>query len=328
MKTKENYLNKGFSLMEMAVIVIVVGVLFMSSASVLKGRNTSLKINTTEKHLQEAYNSLLGFAKTKYILPNNNVGGQDNFTSIFFKTDGQGNEFAYYPASSITNINGGNNICNVNNTNLKLEIANPGSTETLNNMAFVIASTGPDLESKITYQNVGGVPIVRIGRTDITKFDDTYRYVTLTELKGLLQCTQPNYKLKIMNNSLGQMNLNRNSKNIIYSNRNDTRWCMESSGIYGSVEYEKLHRNMDVKRLNPDFTSNSAITIRGAGQCSTLSNFQEAYALEIIKDQDTGNTPTAGTYKFKLFAMDPSYNGTPQQAYKTDTKIFAVTFVN
>jgi type II secretory pathway pseudopilin PulG len=137
----------GFTLIEIAMILVIVGLLVGMGAGMLGPLVKRNKLTDTRKTVREVYNSIVGYAMSNKTLPS-------ALTALGVSTeDSYSNSILYYPAAGIT----GPNICTTQGTYLTV---NDNGTA-MNNVAFVVFSQGPNVcnqtgtASPFTIQDTG-----------------------------------------------------------------------------------------------------------------------------------------------------------------------------
>jgi type II secretory pathway pseudopilin PulG len=123
--------RQGFTLIEIAMILVIVGLLVGMGASMLGPMVKRNKLNDTRKAVRKVYNSILGFAEANKTLP-------AALTALGVKTeDSYSKAILYYPAAGIT----GANICTTQGT--YLNVNDKGTVRS--SVAFVVFSQGPNV---------------------------------------------------------------------------------------------------------------------------------------------------------------------------------------
>lgn len=95
---------RGFTLIEMAVVLVVVSLVLGSLLVPLAGQVEQRKIERTEQTLEEARDALLAFAATRGRLPcpAGTAGGREAFTPLGSPTDGNcANFWGFLPAATL-----------------------------------------------------------------------------------------------------------------------------------------------------------------------------------------------------------------------------------
>jgi len=234
--------NKGFTLVELAVILVIIGMLITMGASMVGPLMKTAKYNETKETLNGALASVSGFGTI-----NNRVPTATEFPSaVRMPKDSWGSSLVYIPdASLITTTAGG--ICGRKSTALSVVICPDGAcaapTATVTDVAFVALSAG---ENK-NRQTANAAGVVKVYATDIPavddyatdmnrpeQFDDVVKWLTLNELRINSGCVGA--QLKILNNEMPYGTIATAYSAIAYAAGGapyaaggNYRWCVQSS---------------------------------------------------------------------------------------------------
>ena len=216
---KRNREDSGFTLVEMAVVVIIVGIVVASIVPRMFTKIQKDKIKEGKQIVRAARDEILGLAimnatdvdaQMRY-LPLNSTNAAGEYTApedVGHRLDPWGNELLYYVAYNATNAtlaNENSTICNFSNaTN-----ATTMGVVTLNgkhqpNVAFIVVSKGPNFHEDLTFNGTNGtITINAVGNTGYSQyvtyngsvpvnatleFDDIVEFVTLDYLKEKMGC--------------------------------------------------------------------------------------------------------------------------------------------
>ncbi len=196
-------IKSGFTLVEMAVIIVIVGLVVMTILPTMFGTIKKEKIKEARKIVETAREEIMGLTMMNstdhplYYLPSNST---DNKTgepsvpeSLAHSKDPWGNPLLYYVACNATGESLGNNtsgnwtsICEFTNSTLNV-VDYVGHNAT--GIAFIVVSRGPNQRLDIEF-NGSGVNnytdyITNHNETNATfYFDDIAKFVTLDYLKN------------------------------------------------------------------------------------------------------------------------------------------------
>jgi len=191
---KSIHSNKGLTLIEIAIVLIVLGILIGLGASLIGPLTKRIKLNETRDTVRQAKEAILGFAVKNGYLP------ADLDSAGSRKLDAWGRELKYYTASEL----GSGDICGKNITSMQVyECVNTDCSVYLvkSNIAFVVYSTGDDANGECTgssspfYVREQGMPYITpcIYNPASPQFyyDDVVGYASLDEMRSLRGCPQP-----------------------------------------------------------------------------------------------------------------------------------------
>ena len=293
--------RKAFTLVELAIVLMVVGLLVGGSFKVIKLMRERNKVTEAKDAVKAAKDATIGFAMEWVDLPT-----PTEFTNDLSPSKGvsEGDIF-YFTDPQLAN---GADVCSFPSTNLNVTIFNSGIlTRTVNNVAFVIAarSANNNMQTAVA----GNSPyIIRIDDPSATvdrnnsdflrasdEYDDIVKWVTLPELHNLVNCLD--HKLVITNDNALPRDINHTAyvgANIFADGgfpfadsdgdgKDDYEWCMEStSGAWPN-----------------SYTCGSA-TFTSQTDCTlSSSTYNQCTSPTIV-----GTTGPAGTYNFNMYLRD------------------------
>ncbi|MDW7972092.1 MAG: putative Ig domain-containing protein [Thermodesulfovibrio sp.] len=186
--------NQGFTLVELAIVLIVIGLLVGVGASLIGPLTKRAKLTETRETVKQAKEAVLGFAvKNGYLPADLDVAGAR-------KLDAWGRSLQYFKAPEISS----GDICGKNTTSIQIyECTNTNCSVylTKSNIAFIIYSAGEDGDSSCTgvsspfYVREQGMPYNTPCTYTSTNpkyyYDDVIAYVSLDEIRSLRGCPQP-----------------------------------------------------------------------------------------------------------------------------------------
>ncbi len=296
---KKTLKQKGFTLIELAIVLVIIGLLLGMGAKLVGILTKRAKYNDAKEIVNSAVESIINFAILNKRLPT-----LTEFKNVVPRPqDSWNKDLIYFVDATLTNTP---NLCGIRRTNLIIFLCHDSSCanrETISNVAFMVASGGLNFNvqtGNVTtgcpagYQCIGvydyGIEKVDNYPSDINrpeKYDDITKWVTLNELLTKMECSEgEGGRLTILNQMLpfGYVGVNYNvtifaSGGIPYEN-NEYEWCVEGNLPPG------LTLSPDVKRDN----------------CMDSLGFWEK-----AKNLDLSGVPTqSGTYQIKVFVKDNS----------------------
>lgn len=205
--------TSGFTLVEMAIVMVVVGLLLGTGMSLIGPLTDRAKTSEGREALNVATTSIAAFAAT-----NNRIPAATEFAGVAHKaTDPWQGAYQYIAASPLTS--GAPPLCGYRSTQLTVNVCNDAacsSPTVVSNVAFVIVSRGANRNNQTAgSQIVTTVTTVRVypagigidgysgggdPSTPTDEYDDIVSWVTLDELRAKAGCQGP--PLKLLNNDL------------------------------------------------------------------------------------------------------------------------------
>lgn len=186
----------GFTLVEIAVVIVIMGLM---AALILPGVFRTIERNKLERGrnaVTALKNEIIG-----YVVANNGeLPRPGNYDALAGRIDQWGNPIRYWFAQR-TGTTNPINVCNRSTTDLSVTAGDP-----VDNIAFVLASLGQNMNLETICDNGGAtcdpagaatsVTVFQTGQTDAVNFpgyeyDDIVEYVSLRELKNRA-CSQSN----------------------------------------------------------------------------------------------------------------------------------------
>jgi prepilin-type N-terminal cleavage/methylation domain-containing protein len=201
-----NQPNKGFTLVELAVSLVVIGLLVGLGTAMVGPLMTAIKVRESKENLGAAVESVNSWASGNNRLPQWDDGTvdatNDEFVEVTRSTaDAWGRPFIYLFDANLFNASPTKDtICGRRTAAITLTDSNTGAT--IQNVAYVILSQGDDAvtDSKIGVTAVTSQAITAATTVSANTTDDLVRWVTLDELRTKVGCQGA--QLRIVNNEL------------------------------------------------------------------------------------------------------------------------------
>ncbi len=178
---------KGFTLIELAMVLVVIGLLLGLGAGLLGPLTKRGKLIESREAVKAAKEAVQGYAvKNGYLPANLEAAGAK-------RLDAWGRDISFYRASEISS----GNACGVNSTAIQVYECTSNDCSTYNiksNIAFIVYSMGDDGNGSNTgtsspfYIRIQGSPYTDAGRD--YQYDDIAAYVSLDEIRSLRGCPQ------------------------------------------------------------------------------------------------------------------------------------------
>ncbi len=170
----------GFSLMEVALALAVMGLIGAITFPLLSHILTQQKVNRTESRLEMARGEVLGYAMGTLMLPG-------SIADIGHQTDAWRTELVYQPSPDMSGPHPV--LCDFlqgsDSTNLRIEMPDSGA---ISNIAFALISPGPNRTLDTEIDESGGITTIKIlnpsDPVNGRKFDDVLVYMTADYLRG------------------------------------------------------------------------------------------------------------------------------------------------
>ena len=233
--------NKGFTLVELAVSLVVIGLLIGLGTAMVGPLMTAIKVRETKETIGGVVESVNSWASGNNSLPS--VAGFDS--AVKTPLDSWGRRFVYLYDSNLIGTTK-DTICGRKTTAITLTDANTGAN--IQNVAYAIVSQGESpsvIAAQYLSTTLDGAPLA--GSQALTGAhiialpalptvtppyadDDIVRWVTLDELRTKVGCQGA--QLKIVNNELPYGYAGSNYSAILHADggvapASSYRWCVE-----------------------------------------------------------------------------------------------------
>ncbi|MBX6422378.1 type II secretion system GspH family protein [Thermosulfurimonas sp. F29] len=229
--------NRGFTLIELAIVLVLVGVLAGIGAGILGLLIKRIHYNQNRERLEANVEALIGYALTHH----GRLPSSDQCKSYLRnRKDAWGKDFVCVIASELVTYG----ACALRTTSLNATDESDNATH--ENLAFVLISGGPNLNIQT---NNSTIKIYLPGDSvddypgDINRpepYDDMVRYVSLNELQGKLSCEHSEQRLRILNNELpvGFENSDYTANiyaagGVPFSGGGHYKWCYNATSLAG-----------------------------------------------------------------------------------------------
>lgn len=287
--------NKGFTLIELAMVLVVIGILVGFGVGMIGPLTKSAKYTETKETVNAAVESVIGYSIANNKLPDNNA--TTGFPTIARNpNDAWTKPLSYIYDNALLTVN---NICINTTTNITVKVCPDAGctppTSTTSNVAFIVLSGGANYNNQTAgSQGVTSAMTVNVYDVDVNNidsyagdmnrpepYDDIVKWVTLYELKTKLGCTKtptPPSGLCPGSNSSGNVKLKNTSGSTVYVDWDAKNKCEKVKnnddetlgGINGgdSIYVYSDNKCKDLKEtltLADPFENNSTITWSGVG---------------------------------------------------------------
>ncbi|WP_297210609.1 MULTISPECIES: putative Ig domain-containing protein [Thermodesulfovibrio] len=296
---KRIFNNKGLTLVEVAIVLVILGLLIGLGASLIGPLTKRAKINETKETLNANVEAIISWAAGNKRLPNTN-----EFVNVIRnRNDSWGKPFYYIVDNNLVQQPTGteNKICDRRTTNITVRVYQDANNyQDIPNVAFLIISSGENYNNQtagtqqittattiiIPYNDAPNIDYYTNDFNRPEPYDDIVKWVTLDELRIKVGCQGA--QLKILNNELpyGYVGSSYNATiyaegGISFSSGGRYQWCREGSLPSG---------------LNANPSNSSSDCLNGG-------NWAQADSISI-----TGTPTTQGTYSLKFYVRDNDGN--------------------
>jgi prepilin-type N-terminal cleavage/methylation domain-containing protein len=196
--------DNGFTLVELAIVLVLVGILVSLGAGMIGPLTKRAKMNETKDTVNAAVDSVLGYGaiNNPNRLPDLSASPSATsfWTNVRTQNDAWGRQLVYVYDNTLAT-----SICNRTSTNITLRICNDaacGTYSTINNVAFLVLSAGDNANNQtIGSQAVNAAATVLTYQTGIKvdnypgdftratdEYDDIVKWITLAELQVKMAC--------------------------------------------------------------------------------------------------------------------------------------------
>ena len=261
--------TKGFTLIELAMVLVVIGLLIGLGAGLIGPLTKRVKYNETKEIVDAAVESIVGYVASNKRIPEWGDYSPDTTIDEFIEVvknpnDSWGKPLYYFFTDDLLTSD---SICNRRTTNLTL-CRDATCNSRISDIAFVVVSSSEDYNPQTGIVTTGcpgeqtcvgvydvGTPNIdnctnatdcpdsnypanmdRISRPE--SYDDIVKWVTLNELRIKAGCVGP--QLKILNNELpfGYENNSYHADiyadgGVPFTSGGKYRWCREGTGPSG-----------------------------------------------------------------------------------------------
>lgn len=238
---------KGFTLIELAIVLVIIGLMVGMGATLIGPLTKRAKLHETKAIINAAAESLISYAASRDELPADTAA----FASVVSKSTDVWKRALIYVLDPNLSDNTIGGICGRRSTSLTLNICSDtacSSPDTRNDVAFLILSRGENFNIQTdTTTTVIDVYDVGISVDDFTgggdpdnpaAYDDVYKWITLDELRIKVGCKGA--QLTIVNNELpyGYRGSTYNATifadgGVPFSSSGRYRWCRQESASSG-----------------------------------------------------------------------------------------------
>ena len=288
--------NEGFTLIEVAIVLIIVGILVGLGAGMLGPLTKRAKYNESKDMVNSAVESVVSYGASRNKLP-----VTADFTSTITNPNDAWHKSLFYVVdNNLTDTTKGG-ICGRKTTNLTItkcpDLTCAAPTETISDVAFIVLSGDGNYNNQTAgTQAISAATTIKVFEVDYVvdnyttdmnrseAYDDIVDWVGINELRTKVNCTGA--ALRIINNELPFTTAGDTYSASIFADGGvpfsaggNYKWCRQETASSGLT-----------------FTPTTL-----SASCSTLieTSWSQGNTLAI-----SGTSATAGTYQFTFFVRD------------------------
>ncbi len=288
--------QSGFTLIGVAIILVLVGILVASGARFMSSIVKRSKILETKKTIDAAVESMVIYGTS-----NNELPASGSFASTLTTSeDVWGKSLFYIVDADLTDSTTGG-ICDKSSTDLTLTIC-PDSgcsspTDTISNVAFIVLSSGGNFNNQTAgTQDISSSATVNVYTTEVNidaytadmnrseAYDDLAGWLSVSDLNIKAGCVSS--ELRVVNNELPYGYVSSSYSGTVYgdggvlfSSGGTYRWCRQEDSSSGLT-------------FTPSVLSANCLGL-------TESSWTQADSITI-----SGTPAAAGTYTYTFFVRD------------------------
>lgn len=318
--------SRGFSLVEMALVMVVVGIVLGIGAGMIGPLTTMSKTRESRETVEADIASIASWAASNNRLPQWGDGTADAIIDEFAEvakktTDAWGRPLIYLYDNNLFNaFPTKDTICGRKTTAITIIDNTVNPVATINNVAFAIISQGEDALTQTTLNgtlNGVAVPGAVIAGSGIATgtitldptVSDTIRWVTLDELRSKIGCQGA--QLKIVNNELPYGNKGSAYPNVSFIPDGGVQFTPTTTGIYEWCWSSTTLQVLSDLTFTCSAPSSSATIARTASPttCSlTTGTWQRCTSLNLSSALLNGINPSPGSVDISLALRDNGGN--------------------
>jgi prepilin-type N-terminal cleavage/methylation domain-containing protein len=328
--------NKGFSLIELAMVMVIIGLLIGLGAGMVGSLTKRTKVIGSRELVDAAVDSIISYGVSHNKLP-----GTGEFATVVRSPNDAWQKPLYYDVDS--NLTGTSGLCGMT-TGLTVKVC-PDTTcntpiSTTNNVAFLVVSGNENYNIQ-TNNNSGTIQVYEMDvnvddyTSDMNRVepnDDIVKWITLGELQTQGGCEASNYQLRILNNELPYGYENADYDATIYADGGEPfssggkyKWCREESMSTG-LTFSPSTLNADCLGLAEGSWSSQADALVISGAPTAPGSFNLTFYVRDNYDASSSNDNIAQkSFVLTINALEPEpcvgYRVWNSNGYEQDFKV-------
>jgi len=273
--------NKGFSLIELALVLVIAGIVGTTAVVSIKSSLKNSERNENKNIIEAAVQSVINYAANSKRLPN---AGAEYNSAVKRKRDRQKKDLYYIPDGTLT-LTGYSDICSKASAAYTVRVCKNeacSSYQDYRDVAFMIMS-GARNKNLQTDSNGGLYTVYFVDTpnkddysgdgTNPESYDDVVGFITLNQLKAEIGCQGTALDILEKKIPAGYDNATYTAtlhglNGVPFASGGDYSWCAESSESWVRTQL------------------NTGTTIRTAGSCQTAGNFSQSNAAALSGNID------------------------------------------
>ncbi|MGE4319259.1 MAG: type II secretion system protein [Deferribacterales bacterium] len=202
--------KKGFTLIEVIIVLFIVGFLTAASIKAIQTTVSSSKISSSTDKVSALVREVGEYSARAKRLPNTSANfqittGNEIYSAVTSRTDSFGKPMLYIPDNDLTEVDENGrpkDICAINSTTMSVQICSSSACttpdKTISNVAFAAVSGGSNQNVQITYDTNSrtlktyldtiSVDGYTADQSKTETYDDIAKWMTLDELKKAAGC--------------------------------------------------------------------------------------------------------------------------------------------
>ncbi len=307
-------IKDGFTLVELALVMVIIGILIVGGLKMLGPLVKRVKRTSAIETINAGVEAVAGFAEVNDRIP---LDFAEFEGVVRNSTDVWGEDLVYIPASDLTAVN---SICERNSTDLTIEFCEDAACAVSNiteDVAYLILSGGSNMNIqtdttltsvKVYDYGMFGVDDYASGLNRAEPYDDVLKWVVLPELRVKAGCLGG--QIKILNTEIPSSYVLTAYETDIFAldgvpwadgdassgdadEDTDYRWCVEEAAPSG-LSYACNGLLADSSATGCSYDIDTSTETGSWNQCTNLTiagnpDLEGAYSLPVYVRDDAGN---------------------------------------
>ena len=315
--------DNGFTLIEIAIVLIILGLLVGLGAGLIGPLTKRAKLIESRELMDAAVESVISYGAA-----NNKLPTTGNFSSTVKNPNDAWTKSLYYILDTNLTDSSIGGLCGRKSTNLTLRICPDtgcsSPTNTISNVAFIVLSGAGNYNNQTAgTQAVSSATTISSYEVDVNvdgyasdvnrsePYDDIVKWVTIDELRIKAGCVGP--QLKVVNNELpyGYESSAYSATvfgdgGVPFSSGGNYRWCRQESASISGLTFSPSTQNSDCSSLT-ESSWGKADEITISGTPTTNGSFSLTFFVR--DDNDSSGTNDNVAQKTLVMTINPASGG-------------------